>query len=596
MWPRGVRITMPSPWPTSNIVIVRRPSGSRSVVASTPMTARALGRRRCARAPQHPRRGNWRSRRRRRIAIAGGGATRTCAPGSEATAPTTCRIASTSQVAIVAAARPSTGICAHDQRCDPREHSGDVAGTTIALASTAYGATSPNVAALSGQTPIWVATVSASASRTRSGSGQRSSARPSGLANSRIAPTHENDSANETELTEAGQAMATTSAASANAFHDASRAPQARANSATDTITAARCDGRCAPLSQAYATTHGIAASDAATRGMAHSRKAPNTRPAITPRWSPAVTSTCTVPVAWNSSRTSAGSVPRSPQSAPATTVASGSRSASRSRADNSARSRAGHVRASRGSGGARATTRSAISSPASPSARAIARRDGSPGLRASSNGMSRPRSTRRSPGAAHAPCKCAWTTLPPSSANANDAPAASARTSPAIVPAKRAVRDSSDTIAGCPNLAANSRPANAMHAATRAWRKASAPSAATAVHTARPCASATTAPTNATVSDRTRKRAMPAFHDGRHLRLVRATPGAMAERPHEAIQVRGIAELKAGDRSDEVLRNPYASSTLLPCTHSSSERVATSAAAMTNDDGAFLAVSIQCQ
>src|SRR5665213_1272836 len=147
------------------------------------------------------------------IASAGGGATQTRAPGNAATAETTRRITSTSHVA--------------------------------------YGATTPKVAALSGQTPICVAIVSASASRTRSGSSQRSNACCSGRAKSRIAATHENESANETVVTAAGQIAATTSAASTSAFHDAARAPQARASSATETITAARCDGRCAPLSHA---------------------------------------------------------------------------------------------------------------------------------------------------------------------------------------------------------------------------------------------------------------------------------------------------------------------------------------------------------
>ena len=93
-------------------------------------------------------------------------------------------------------------------------------------------------------------------------------------------------------------------------------------------------------------------------RGTRASRSMNSARPAITPRCSPAVTSTCTVPVAWKSSRSSRGSVPRSPHSAPATTVASGSRNTERNRADNAARARAAHARTSCGSGGARATTR----------------------------------------------------------------------------------------------------------------------------------------------------------------------------------------------------------------------------------------------
>src|SRR5665213_148289 len=185
------------------------------------------------------------------IASAGGGATQTRAPGNAATAETTRRITSTSHVASVAAARPAIGTVPSTSAAIPASIPAAVAGTTTAFARIAYGATTPKVAALSGQTPICVAIVSASASRTRSGSSQRSNACCSGRAKSRIAATHENESANETVVTAAGQITATTSAASASAFHDADRAPQARASSATETITAARCDGRCAPLSHA---------------------------------------------------------------------------------------------------------------------------------------------------------------------------------------------------------------------------------------------------------------------------------------------------------------------------------------------------------
>src|ERR1700736_6353056 len=107
-----------------------------------------------------------------------------------------------------AAAAPSTGTCANASAAMPAVIASAVAGTTIAFARTAYGATTPNVAALSGQTPTCVAIVSASASRTRSGSAQRSSACCSGRANSRIAATHEKESANETVVTAAGQIAA----------------------------------------------------------------------------------------------------------------------------------------------------------------------------------------------------------------------------------------------------------------------------------------------------------------------------------------------------------------------------------------------------
>ena len=63
------------------------------------------------------------------------------------------------------------------------------------------------------------------------------------------------------------------------------------------------------------------------------------------------------------------------------------------------ARKRAAHARASHGSGGARAMRRALASRAAKPSSRSISRIDGSPGLRGSSNGSSRPRTTMRSPG-----------------------------------------------------------------------------------------------------------------------------------------------------------------------------------------------------
>src|ERR1700682_316372 len=127
---------------------------------------------------------------------------------------------STFQVASVAAVRPTTGTCAHAIDAMPAIIATPVAGTTMQFASTAYGATSPNVAALSGHTPICVATVSDSASFTLSGSRRRARARSSGRAKRPIAATHENDSANDTVVTDAGHSAATTSAASASAFHD----------------------------------------------------------------------------------------------------------------------------------------------------------------------------------------------------------------------------------------------------------------------------------------------------------------------------------------------------------------------------------------
>src|SRR5271165_6741843 len=78
-------------------------------------------------------------------------------------------------------------------------------GTIARFAATAYGVICKNVAAPSGQTPSWVANERTSASRTRSGNATRASIqRSSGWAQAKIAPTHENESANDVVATLAG--------------------------------------------------------------------------------------------------------------------------------------------------------------------------------------------------------------------------------------------------------------------------------------------------------------------------------------------------------------------------------------------------------
>ena len=79
----------------------------------------------------------------------------------------------------------------------------------------------------------------------------RASARSSGFAIAKIAPTHENESANEAVATLSGRTSATKAAAMASEFQENAARPKARAVSATVTIVAARMAGSCAPLHSA---------------------------------------------------------------------------------------------------------------------------------------------------------------------------------------------------------------------------------------------------------------------------------------------------------------------------------------------------------
>jgi hypothetical protein len=72
-----------------------------------------------------------------------------------------------------------------------------------------------------------------------------------GLANAKIAATHENDNPNEIDSTDDGRNAATTIAAAASAFQESASRPAARAKSANDSIVAARIEGRWLPLNAA---------------------------------------------------------------------------------------------------------------------------------------------------------------------------------------------------------------------------------------------------------------------------------------------------------------------------------------------------------
>ena len=106
-------------------------------------------------------------------------------------------------------------------------------------------------AAVSGQVPSCVANVSAIASRANEGIPNRSSHAAIGLAKSKIAATHENESANESDSTEAGRSAPVTIAAAANAFQPEPSRPVARASSQNVSIVAARSEGRCASVKAA---------------------------------------------------------------------------------------------------------------------------------------------------------------------------------------------------------------------------------------------------------------------------------------------------------------------------------------------------------
>ena len=171
-------------------------------------------------------------------------------------------------------------------------------GTTARFAATAYGVSCKNVAAPRGQTPAWVAIERTSASRTRFGKVMRASIhRSSGRAQTKIALTHENESANEAVATLAGRANASASAASANAFQENVARPNARAASTAVAIVAARTAGSCPPLHATKPQIIAVAAMHAAQRGAVSIPSSANAIAATAPRWSPAVTKTWTVPV-----------------------------------------------------------------------------------------------------------------------------------------------------------------------------------------------------------------------------------------------------------------------------------------------------------
>src|SRR5579862_127311 len=171
-------------------------------------------------------------------------------------------------------------------------------GTTARLATTAYGENSKNTAAVSGHVPSCVATESTSASRTARGHATRASIHCSSAgAQTKIAPTQENESANDAVATLAGFTNATTSAAIASAFHENVARPHARAASAAVAIDAARIAGNCPPLHSTNSHTQAAAIAHVTARGIEKSERSATHNAAAEPTCSPAVTSTCTVPV-----------------------------------------------------------------------------------------------------------------------------------------------------------------------------------------------------------------------------------------------------------------------------------------------------------
>ncbi len=86
-----------------------------------------------------------------------------------------------------------------------------------------------------------------------------SSQRSNGPAHAKIAPTHENESANDAVATLCGRTIVITTAAIANVFHENVARPQARAQSAALAIVAARSAGSCAPLHQTKVQISAIA-------------------------------------------------------------------------------------------------------------------------------------------------------------------------------------------------------------------------------------------------------------------------------------------------------------------------------------------------
>ena len=118
-------------------------------------------------------------------------------------------------------------------------------GTMQKFATSAYGENCKKMAAVSGQVPSWVASVSTAASRTRLGNATHpDNRRSSGRAQTKIAATHENESANDAPATAGGRASAIAAAAIASTFHESAGRPQARAPSAAVSMVAARTAGK----------------------------------------------------------------------------------------------------------------------------------------------------------------------------------------------------------------------------------------------------------------------------------------------------------------------------------------------------------------
>lgn len=89
----------------------------------------------------------------------------------------------------------------------------------------------------------------------------------------------------------------TTAAATISVFHENALRPQARAVSAQVAIVAARSAGNSSPLNAVKAQTPTMPAQHAKTRGARSCVAHHASTSATSPTCSPAVTSTCTVPV-----------------------------------------------------------------------------------------------------------------------------------------------------------------------------------------------------------------------------------------------------------------------------------------------------------
>src|SRR5690348_7738605 len=159
------------------------------------------------------------------IVHAGGGVTATAACGNVLIVWTAPTIHARSQPFTFATACASIGSEVSTSCAPASSIVAPTTGTTSKFASTAYGENSRNIEAVSGHVPNCVAIVSASASRIFSGSSNASSACCTSSTQSRIAPTHENESANDAPVTESGQQRAITRSAAPYAVHERDAAP-----------------------------------------------------------------------------------------------------------------------------------------------------------------------------------------------------------------------------------------------------------------------------------------------------------------------------------------------------------------------------------